>query len=144
MSALSIHPRTDPDWYTRILVANVFITQETQLIAQFANTATSSSGNASSLAALLGSAGVNSPITGQSLGGGSTLNGASAVETMISMLITLVAGFLVLATTSVVALLVMASGSFSAGGAISAVSNATTRGLTAATRVGRGRAAVKP
>ena len=67
--------------------------------------------------ALLGSAGVNSPITGQSLGGGgSTLNGASAVETMISMLITLVAGFLVLATTSVVALLVMASGGFSAGG----------------------------
>ena len=69
---------------------------------------------------------MNSPITGQSLGGGggSTLNGASAVETMISMLITLVAGFLVLATTSVVALLVMASGGFSAGGVMSAVSNA--------------------
>jgi TrbL/VirB6 plasmid conjugal transfer protein len=128
-----------------LMVANVFITQETHLMAQFANTATSPSANPSSLAALLGSAGVNSPITGQSLGGGgSTLNGASAVETMISMLITLVAGFLVLATTSVVALLVMASGGFSAGGVISAVANAITRGLAAATRAGRGRAAVKP
>ena len=80
-----------------LMVAGVFINQETQLMAQFANTATSPPGNPSSLAALLGSAGVNSPITGQSLGGGGTLNGASAVETMISMLITLVAGFLVLA-----------------------------------------------
>ena len=56
---------------------------------------------------------------------------------MISMLITLVAGFLVLATTSVVALLVMASGGFSAGGAHQRrVKCTTVRAVTAATRVG--------
>ena len=96
----------------------------------------------SSFAALLGSAGVTSPITGHSLGGGAAASmAAGAVETMISMLITLVAGFLVLATTSVVALLVVASGGFSAGRTlVSAVSNATTGGpSTAATRVGRER-----
>jgi hypothetical protein len=121
-----------------LMVAGVFVNQETQLMAQFANTATSPPGNPSSLAALLGSAGVNSPITGQSLGGGgSTLNGASAVETMISMLITLVAGFLALAGTSVLALIVMASGGFSASGIMSAVSNATTRGITAGARAAR-------
>jgi hypothetical protein len=122
-----------------LMVAGVFIGQEQALMQQFGTTASSPPGNASSFASLLGAAGVNSPITGQSLGGGggSTLNGASAVETMISMLITLVAGFLVLATTSVVALLVMASGGFSAGGVISAVSS----GAAAAARTVRPAAA---
>ena len=50
---------------------------------------------------------------------------------MISMLITLVAGFLVLGTTSVVALLVVASGGFSAGNIVSAVSNTTVRAVGA-------------
>ena len=73
------------------------------------------------------------------------LNGASAVETMISMLITLVAGFLVLATTSVVALLVMASGGFSAGGHHQRrVECDHERAVTAAARVGRRPAAAKP
>ena len=43
----------------------------------------------------------------------------------------------VLATTSVVALLVMASGGFSAGGVMSAVASAATRGAAAATRAVR-------
>ena len=63
---------------------------------------------------------------------------------MISMLITLVAGFLVLGTTSVVALLVVASGGFSAGNIVSAVSNTTVRAVGAAARVGRNPVGAKP
>jgi hypothetical protein len=66
-----------------LMVAGVFIGQETALMTQFATAAASPSGNsgfstnggASSFAAFLGSAGVNSPITGQPLGGGASLNG---------------------------------------------------------------------
>ena len=132
-----------------LIVAQVFIDQEKTLMNQFAANVASPPGSAnfstnsgaSSFSALLGGAGVTSPITGQPLGGGASLNAAGAVETMISMLITLVAGFLVLGTTSVVALLVVASGGFSAGDIVSAVSNTTKgcrRGCTGRPQAGRG------
>ncbi len=119
-----------------ILVAGVFVKQTTTIMGQFSNAATSPTGNSGSMASLLGSAGVNSPITGQPLGGdsGSTLNGASAVETMISMLITLVAGFLALAATSVLGMIVVASGGFSAGGIMASIEGAVTAGVA---RLGR-------
>ena len=135
------------------MVAQVFINQEKTLMNQFAANVASPPGSAnfstlnsgaSSFSALLGGAGVTSPITGQPLGGGASLNAAGAVETMISMLITLVAGFLVLGTTSVVALLVVASGGFSAGNIVSAVSNTTVRAVGAAARVGRKPVVAKP
>jgi hypothetical protein len=115
-----------------LLVADVFVKQTTTLMGQFSNAAASPPGNPSSLAVLLGQAGVTSPITGQPLGGaaGSTLNGSSAVETMISMLITLLAGFLTLAATSVLAMIVVASGGFSAGGIMASIEGAVTGAVT--------------
>jgi hypothetical protein len=135
-----------------LIVAQVFINQEKTLMNQFAANVASPPGSAnfstnsgaSSFSALLGGAGVTSPITGQPLGGGASLNAAGAVETMISMLITLVAGFLALGTTSVVALLVVASVGFSAGNIVSAVSNTTVRAVGAAARVGRNPVVAKP
>jgi hypothetical protein len=119
-----------------ILVAGVFVTQERQLMAQFATAASSPPANTSSFAQLLGMAGVNSPITGQQLGGNAaaSLNGASAVETMLSMLITLCAGVIALGLTSVLALLVLASQGMSAGSIIGAAAGGSAMAARAATR----------
>ena len=148
------HPRTDPDGHAHTHSGPGLHHQEKTLMNQFAANVASPPGSvelqyrtcgASSFAALLGGAGVTSPITGQPLGGGASLNAAGAVETMISMLITLVAGFLVLGTTSVVALLVVASGGFSAGNIVSAVSNHHGEGRQPRlTRVGRNPGVAKP
>ena len=71
-----------------LMVAGIFVTQETQLMAQFANTMSSPPAAGSSLGAMLGSGVLSGQPGAAPAGGGTTINGTSAVETMMTMLIT--------------------------------------------------------